>query len=293
MARLPSRQYGFILVALSAVLWSTAGMFVRMADLDTWTIIAWRSLFAVPTLGAIAVYQNRADLAGLARGFGLPSLIAAAVSVVSAISYVVSLRLTSVATVMTVYAALPFIATAIAFLWLREPVSRRFLVAGGIALAGIVIMTGAAANGRDLLGILAALVMTASFATQLVYTKRHPGIDTTLVSALAAALCGVIALPFARTGLPAPEQITACALYGILTTGLAYVLVLAGGRLISSGEAGFISMLDVVLGPLWVWLFYAERPGMAVLIGGGVVLASVTWYLATQREGGRLPASPG
>ena len=43
-------------------------------------------------------------------------------------------------------------------------------------------------------------------------------------------------------------------------------------------------MLDVVLGPLWVWLFYAERPTGTVLVCGLIVLASVLWYLATNRS---------
>ena len=62
--------------------------------------------------------------------------------VISTISYVVALRLTTVANVMIVYAALPFVATAIAFIWLRERVTARFLVASTIALTGIVIMAG-------------------------------------------------------------------------------------------------------------------------------------------------------
>ena len=36
-----------------------------------------------------------------------------------------------------------------------------------------------------------------------------------------------------------------------------------------------ISLLEVVLGPLLVWLAYSERPGTATLIGGVVVTAAV------------------
>ena len=278
-----SRRTGIILVAVSAILWSTAGLFVRMADLDTWTIVAWRSLFSFLTLGAIAAVQNRGHVCRSFTGFGRPGVFTIAVSVVSSISYVIALRLTTVANVMTVYAALPFIASGIAFVWLGDRVSARFLIAGAVALVGIVISAGAVADSRDLLGILAALVMTSTFATQLVHTKRHPSLDMTILSALGAAACVPIAVPLMQAGLPGPTQLLGCALYGILTTGIAYVLVLKGGRLISSGEAGLISMLDVVLGPFWVWLFYAERPALAVLGGGCIVLASVVWYLSTSR----------
>ncbi|MBM9403723.1 DMT family transporter [Gluconacetobacter azotocaptans] len=283
MARVPDRHYGVALVALSAVLWSTAGLFVRMAALDSWTIVAWRSLFAFLTLGALALVRRRArPLRALPRP-GRTELTAIALSVASSISYVIALDMTTVANVMTIYAALPFIATGVAFVWLRERVTKRFLAAGAVALVGIVLMAGAAATAHDLLGIGAAIVTTASFALQLVHARRHPTMDTTVMSALAAAGCMLLAAPLAQATLPTPAQLVACALFGVLTTGFAYVLVLAGGRLIPSGEAGFVSMLDVVLGPLWVWIFYDERPGGTVLAGGGVVLAAVAWYLATHR----------
>ena len=276
-----SRRSGITQVAASAVLWSTAGLFVRMADLDIWTIVAWRSLFAFLTLGAIAAVQKRGDLLRSLAAFGSPEAVTIVVTVVSTISYVMALRLTTVANVMTVYAALPFIATGLAFIWLGERVTARFLVAGTIALGGIVVMAGAVATSRDLLGIFAALVMTSGFATQLVHTKRHPRLDTTPLIAVAAAVCVPLSVPFMRGVVPAPTQLLACAAYGVLTTGLAYILALRGGRSISSGEAGLISMLDVVLGPFWVWILCSERPPAIVLVSGLVVLASVLWYLTT------------
>lgn len=180
---------------------------------------------------------------------------------------------------MTIYAALPFAATLIAFLWLGERITGRFILAGSVAFVGIAVMVGASFGGRDLLGILAATVMTLSFATELVIAKRYPTLDLTQMTMLAAIACSIIALPFMPGRLPTPEQLMACAAYGVLSTGIAYILVLMGGRLIASGEAGFLSMLDVVLGPFWVWLFFDERMGLSSFIGGTIVVLAVIWYL--------------
>ena len=278
------RRHGIMLVAVSAILWSTAGLFVRMAHLDTWTIVFWRSVFSALTLGIVAVTQNRGHLIRSFTGFGIPGAVTIVVAVISTFSYVVALRLTTVANVMTIYATLPFIATLVAFAWLGERVSRRFLVAGAFALAGIAVTAGAVATPHDLAGLLAAFIMTSGFAAELVYVKRHRSLDMTVLIALSAVACIPIAMPFMQPELPALPQLLACALYGVLTTGLAQILALKGGRLVSSGEAGLISMLDVVLGPLWVWLLYAERPTLAALAGALCVLASVLWYLTTDRS---------
>ena len=164
------------------------------------------------------------------------------------------------------------------------------LVAGPVALGGIIVMAGAVATSRDLLGIVAAFAMASGFAMQLVHTKRRPAQNTTVPIALAATVCAPVSTPFVQGGImqggiPVPTQLLACALCGVFTTGLAHILALKGGRPTSSGEADLISILDIVLGPFWVWLFYAERPTIVVLVGGSVVLASVAWYLSA----GRLP----
>jgi drug/metabolite transporter (DMT)-like permease len=56
-------------------------------------------------------------------------------------------------------------------------------------------------------------------------------------------------------------------------------------------------LLDIVLGPLWVWLAFGENPGTAALLGGGLILAAVVWYMwsglraAQARTTARLNAS--
>ncbi len=274
-----SRTYGIALVTMSAILWSTAGPFVRMANLDSWTLIGWRSLFAFVTLLAAAAYEHRKKLAKAVTGMGPPGAVSVAISTVSSIAYVFALNLTTVANVMIVYAVLPFIAALISYFWIGERVTLRLLSAGFVAFAGIAIMAGAAASPKDILGIIAAFIMTATFASQIVHAKVHPNLDMNVAMALAAGTCGLIALPFMAPGVPAPTALLACALYGGLTSGIGYVLALVGGRYITAGESGFIQMLDVVLGPLLVWYFFTEQPSSTVLIGGAIVFTAVVTYL--------------
>lgn len=284
MAMPTARRLGIQLVLASAVLWSTAGLFVRMADMDLWSMVGWRSIFAFLVLGGFLLARRKPAGGPVAASFGWPGLAACAVSVIASITYIAALRWTSVANVMTVYATLPFVATGIAFVWLHDRVSPRFVLAGGAAFAGVAISVGAAMSAQDLMGIAAAFAMTAGCATQIVIVRRFPRLDTTLVTAMVALACFCIALPMMRLSLPAPQQLLACALYGVLTTGLGYILLLIGSRLVGAGEAGLLSMLDVVLGPFWVWLVYDERIALPVFLGGALVLASVAWYLGADRS---------
>ncbi|MBB4112732.1 drug/metabolite transporter (DMT)-like permease [Rhizobium sp. BK226] len=209
-----SRLVGIYLVISSAVLWSTAGLFVRIADMDVWSMVAWRSAFSFVTLGAFVLIRRRWTKKGVKGTFGMPGVVACVVSTVAAITYIASLQWTTVANVMTVYATLPFVATGIAFLWLHDPVTYRFVIAGCLAFLGVVISVGAAMSANDLLGILAAFIMTAGCATQIVIAKRFPSMDSTMMTVLAALACFCIALPLMQYSIPTSTQLLACASMG-------------------------------------------------------------------------------
>jgi drug/metabolite transporter, DME family len=53
------------------------------------------------------------------------------------------------------------------------------------------------------------------------------------------------------------------------------VLLTLGARLIPAAQVALITLLEVVLGPLWVWLAVGEEPTAATLAGGAIVVVAV------------------
>ncbi len=282
------RRYGILLVTASTVMWSSAGFFVRGLDLDLWTTVTWRSLFACLSLLPLAFALRGRALLRLQRSVGPGGLAAVPVMAMSMFSYVAALKLTSVANVMVVYATVPFFAAGLAFLLLRERPGLRVLCAAGVAFVGVVIMAGSATAPTDLAGNSFALLMTLSFAASVVTARRWTGYDATLVTGLACGLCALACFAVALVALPAVAvptvpQFGILFLFSLATQSLSYLLFLLGGRSVPSPEAGLIALLDVVLGPLWVWLAFAERLGTPALIGGALVLLAVVGYLTLPR----------
>jgi drug/metabolite transporter (DMT)-like permease len=52
-----------------------------------------------------------------------------------------------------------------------------------------------------------------------------------------------------------------------------------------------ITLLEIVLGPLWVWLALSEEPGTATLVGGAIVLAAVVLQTVQPRRASVAPSS--
>lgn len=272
------RLKGLTMVLTATVLWSTAGLFMRFLHLDVWTILGWRSLFAAAALGLIVLLQKR----GASDVPGFATLSTVPIAVVSMGAYVVSLKLTSVANVMVVYATVPLVAAGLAWLALRERLEAATLVASLVALIGVAVMVGGAVGQRDFAGIAIAFAMTLAMGGQIVLARKFVGMNMALVNITAAGLCAIVGLALSRSGIPSFQDLFVLMLFGVSNTALAYYFVLRGARDIPSVEVGLINTLDVVLGPLWVWLIFAEEPGSRAVAGGGVVLVAVIGCLFSQ-----------
>ena len=74
-----SRQtwFGTALLTASAIAYSTAGFFTRLIDLDAWTILFWRGLFAGLFLAGVIAWQERRRLGEAIRAIGIEGLLVA------------------------------------------------------------------------------------------------------------------------------------------------------------------------------------------------------------------------
>jgi drug/metabolite transporter (DMT)-like permease len=205
---------------------------------------------------------------------GPAGLAVAACTAVASGSFIVALNHTTVANVLFMQAVAPIAAALIAWIGLRESVSRRTAVAMVVALAGVGVMVGGPGAGRGL-GLALSVVMTVAFALAVVITRHRRDISMAPAICLSQVLVLLAAAPFAEPGTVAARDLSLMLVLGAGQIGLGLALLTIGARLISAAEVALITLLEIVLGPLWVWLAYSERPSTATLVGGGVVVVAV------------------
>src|SRR5215469_5317233 len=109
---------GVVLIVLSSIAYSSAGFFTRLVQLDAWTMLFWRGLFAGLMILAVIVMQERRETLVAIRAVGLPGLAAACASTAATMFYLNALRHTSVADVAIIFAAAPFVTAGLGWLWL-------------------------------------------------------------------------------------------------------------------------------------------------------------------------------
>lgn len=284
------RQYrlGVLCIVGATVAWSSAGLIARLAATPPATTLFWRSAFAFAfILAQIALTRppgRRPDLGQAIRRMGLAGIAMAAAFATSMATFINALAYMRVANVLVFHAASPFLAALLAWICIRERPRRATLVAVCVSLLGVVVMVAGALGPNDLIGDALSAMMALSFAATIVLARARQDLPMGVVTALAMLLMALAALPWADLA-PSTPDLALLAAFGIGQMGVGSLLFTAGAKRVPAADAGLLSVLETVLGPLWVWLAVDERPDPAVLAGGGLVLAAVVMAGIVEQRG--------
>ena len=268
------RRRGQVYVALAAVAWSSAGVLQRELSVGTATQVAGRAFFASLALFAFVALSERGDAIRVFFAMGRAELAVAAFTAVASSSFIVALNHTTVANVLFLQAVAPIAAALIAWVGLREAVSLRTGLAMIVALAGVGLMVGGP-GGAQGIGLVLAVVMTFSFALSVVITRHRRDISMAPAICLSQVLVLFAVGPFAHPGAVGLADFLLIVVLGVGQIGLGLAFLTIGARLIPAAEVALITLLEIVLGPLWVWIALSERPSTTTLAGGAVVVGAV------------------
>ena len=268
------------LMIVAATLWSIAGVVTRyLESTGRWEVTFWRSLFAaIFVLCAMLYTRGRGALAAL-RATGGYGVLSGAMWAVMFVAFMLALMTTTTANTLIVNSIAPLLTALLARAVLREPIAPRTWAAIALAIAGMLWMFGsgfAAGEPRHLAGMLIALAVPLAAAVNLV-TLKHAGRSVDLIPAilLGAILSAVITLPFALPFRASAHDLALLAVLGCLQLGLPCMLMVRASPQLSAPEIALLAMLEVVLGPLWVWLGAGEAPALATLAGGALVITAL------------------
>jgi len=281
---------GQLAILLAAVAWSTAGLAQRSLDAGAATQVAGRAFFAAIALFLFVVAIERRRTVQAFLGMGRSGLAMTVFLAVSSGAFLLALNHTSVANVLFMQAAAPMMAALLGWVLISEPVDGRTWAALLLAGAGVAVMAiGSLDAGVAAVGL--PLLMTASFAAVIVIARHRR--DVSMMPATCASQVLVVAAcaPFVTLGSVSRGDWAILAALGVGQIGLGLAFLTIGARLIPPAQVALISLLEVVLGPLWVWLAYGESPSAATLAGGAIVVAAVVVQAVGTVPEGRRAAS--
>ena len=263
------KNKGNLYIFLTALLWSTGGILIKFIPGSAVAINGARSLIALIFFciyrKTVKVKVNRWILA------------AAICLVLTNLLYVLANKMTTAANAIV----LQYTAPVFVLIWdciyrKKKPAGRQCIVVL-MAFAGMVLFFFDQLDGGQMLGNIIAIAAGLSFSG-VFFINSLPKASSKDSSIIAFFLSFLISIPFlGEVGKMNGTAVAALPVLGVFQVGLAYVLFDKGAKLTSPVSASLIGLLEAVLNPVWVFLFYGEKVGKFALIGAGIILAAVVW----------------
>ena len=203
--------------------------------------------------------------------------------------WVFALKMTDALAATTIYGTYLFMAAAGSVLLLKEHIHKGLVYTMLFAMGGVLIC-GADMSNTRLSGNLFALGSAASYAGYLLCgrfirqqmdTYRYTRIvySTALLSLLLSAL--LFRLPIEGLTVSSVSAIVGLAVFSTL---LGHTLCNYALRTISAMVVSTVMLTELITGPIMVFFIMSELPTHSTLIGGGVILLAVVWYLWNERK---------
>ena len=273
-------RLGLVFVFIAGVLWSTVGLGIRLIEEATvWQILLYRSISLSLFLAIVIYLRSKENLFTVIRAAGLPACVAGLALVGAYSGAIYGIKSTSVATAMLLFACAPFIAAILGWLFLREKVRKATWISILFAILGIGIMVQDKSTGSALLGSLAALGSAFGFAAFTVALRWGRSVEMLP----AVLLSGIFAIFITSSicllsGLPFQISVNDTSIsmgMGVFQVGAGLVLYTLGSKTLPAAELTLISLAEVLLGPVWVYLFLNEIVTLSTLVGGLILLLAI------------------
>ncbi len=269
MKNSPEHLKGIFAVFLTALLWSSGGLFIKLITLSPMQISFFRCLIAAVVF--LVIFKSKV-------------LKLNPLALLNSISYAIVLILFVYATKTTTAANAIFLqSTAPIYVLIFEPILTKSkyekinIITISVCFIGMILFFVGELSPGDINGNIAALLAGLAFASFFLGMKKNEGKFGEASIFYGNILVSLFCIPFI-IDLQALNKtdLAMVSFLGIFQIAIPYALFSFGIQRIKAVEASIISMFEPVLNPIWVFFGYGEIPKINAIIGGVIIISAIT-----------------
>jgi drug/metabolite transporter (DMT)-like permease len=261
-------------VFLSAVLWSTGGLFIKLINWDPIVIAGMRSLIAGLFMLAVRVLSPKRRRIPFKLRYIWPGGIAYSATM---LLFIPANKLTTSANAVLLQYSAPVWAALFGWLLAKEkprPINWLSLV---LVMGGLVLFFKDGLEGGSTAGNMLALLSGICFALNSVILRLQKDGDPADSLLLAHLFTVMASIPFFLMHPPSfTTGNTAAILFlGVFQLGLASIIFAYGIKRVPAAQAMLTAAIEPILNPVWVLLVTGEKPSIVALFGGAIIIVAV------------------
>lgn len=267
-----AQQKGFIYTALSAVCFATGGLLIKLNTWSSMSINGMRSFFA------FFIFLLYMKLTKHQFKFNWKVLLGVVANSMMGITFIMANKMTTAANAIVLQFTLPIYIMLLAWIFQKKKPDKVSVISGMISLVGIMFFFFESLSLGGMTGNILALV-SGFFYAIVFLIKQIPDSDFESSAIISFVLNFVIGIPFILQETDwGIMNLSTGVLQGVVQIGLAYIFLNMALDKVPPVGASLISMIEPILNPVLVAIFYGEKIGKISFVGAIIVLASALFY---------------
>ena len=276
--RIPLHRKGLVYISITAFLWSSSGLFIKILTLNAFQISFYRSFIAAITLLVISLANNKKVKFEFDKFTILASFFYAGIL----IFFVIANKLTTSANAIFLQFTAPIYLLFLEPLFLKTKFRRKDLITIIICISGMALFFMGRLEIGSIYGNLIAILTGVCFAMFTLFIKRKKmlGNENTIISIIYGnILVGLICFPLIINDIVISSTQFYILLYmGVVQIGISYFIFNIGIKYVSATEAMILGMLEAIFNPIWVFFGVGEVPGVTALIGAAIIFTAIVFH---------------
>ena len=269
------------LMAFAAVMFLTPdSVLIRLADISSWNLIFYRGFIPFSVVFTFLLFFYKSKLIKQTLSNGWRGLAYALVFTITNITFVISIENTNVANTLIMMSLAPMLSAVLSFIFLKEIPEKKTWAAITVTTLSVIYIFYDAIDTGDIMGNALGLLTALGLAVGAVIIRSAKKIDLVPSAMFGKLLVGLIAFYFADNLNLKDNDLIIVPLMCIMCVAIPFVLVTIAPRYITAAEVNLFFLLETILGPIWVWLVIKEQPSFETIIGGIVIIITISIHSA-------------
>jgi drug/metabolite transporter (DMT)-like permease len=267
-AERPDKQKALLALTACALLWSSGGLLIKIVDWNPFAIAGLRSL--IGGLLILAVVRRPRFT------WSFPQIAGAVCYAGCMIGFVAANKLTTAANAILLQYAAPLYAAVFGWFFLRERATLLDWITIPVVLGGMVLFFLDKLAAGGMAGNLIAVVSGVFFAGTMVALRKQKNESPLESLLLSHGITFLVSLPFLWGPAPSPTSCLGLGLLGVFQIGIPSFLLAYGVKRVTALQTLLTTVLEPIFNPVWVFVVLGEVPGPRALVGGAIIIVSVT-----------------
>ncbi len=269
MQNLSEHNKGFLAVFITAILWSSGGLFIKLISLNSMQLSFFRCIIAAVVFGIL--FRKKLFVV---NGF---TFLNAAFYAAVLITFVIATKTTTAANAIFLQSTAPI------YVLIFEPIINKTkqekinVITIAVCFIGMIFFFLGELSPGHFIGNLVALFAGICFAAFFLGMRKNGQQYQQSSIFYGNIFVSIICLPFLFDMKPISfDDIWMVTFLGVFQIAFAYALFSYGLKRILAVEASIISMFEPVLNPIWVLIGYGEIPSYWAMVGGIIIITAIT-----------------